>query len=55
MICTFFQKFYEACVLEGIAPVWDEENESRVSEVLNRMNFSSSVPAAKTKRAKESK
>jgi hypothetical protein len=39
MICTFFQRFYEACVLEGIAPVWDETNEQRINDVLMRLNF----------------
>lgn len=39
MIAKFFQAFHEACVLNGIAPVWDETNEDRVNEVLQRINF----------------
>lgn len=39
MISLFFQRLHEACVLNGIAPVWDEDNEDRVNEVLQRLNF----------------
>lgn len=38
-ITFFYQKFYEACVLDGIAPVWDETNEQRINAVLQRLNF----------------
>lgn len=38
-ITFFYQRFYEACVLEGIAPVWDETNEQRINAVLQRLNF----------------
>lgn len=39
MISLFFQRLHEACILNGIAPVWDEDNEDRVNEVLQRLNF----------------
>lgn len=38
-ITFFYQKFYEACVLDGIAPIWDESNEQRINAVLQRLNF----------------
>ena len=41
MIGQFFQRFYEACVADGIRGPWDPEVESRVNEVLQRMNFKS--------------
>jgi hypothetical protein len=53
MICTFFQKFYEACVLEGITPVWDETNEERINNVLQRLNFSQQGSPAKRRTKKE--
>lgn len=39
MICIFFEKLYDQCHLEGILPVWDEMNDERVADILNRMNF----------------
>lgn len=41
IIATLFQRFYEACLTEGIAPGWnpDESNERRVNEILQRLNF----------------
>jgi hypothetical protein len=52
-ITFFYQRFYEACVLNGIAPVWDETNEARMWEILQKLNFT--VPTAPTKRPKKVK
>lgn len=49
MISLLFQRLHEACVLNGIAPVWDEENEDRVNEVLQRLNFNVQRTAASKK------
>lgn len=53
MISLLFQRLHEACVLNGIAPVWDEENEDRVNEVLQRLNFNVQRTAATTKKDKK--
>lgn len=45
LISYFFQQFYEACKTAGIEPVWDEDNESKVWEVLQRMNFNVPITA----------
>lgn len=50
MISLMFQRLHEACVLNGIAPVWDEENEDRVNEVLQRLNFNVQRTAASKKK-----
>lgn len=39
MVCTFFAAIHQACLTEGISPVWDQENEQRVATVLSRINF----------------
>lgn len=39
MITQFFQKFYDACVADGIKPPWDEEIEGKINTVLQRLNF----------------
>jgi hypothetical protein len=47
LICTFFQRFYEACQKENIVPIWDVDNESKVAGVLARLNFNSPVEMPK--------
>lgn len=49
LICFFFQRLFEACVKEGIEPVWDEENEAKVNAVLQRLNFTP-MPEPKTEK-----
>lgn len=44
IICTFFKKFKEACMAEGIIPVWEIDNEPKVNEILQRMNFIVQMP-----------
>lgn len=48
-ITFFFQRFYEACLAEGIKPIWDEEIEGRINTVLQRMNFQA-LPEPKVRR-----
>lgn len=54
LISYFFQQFYQACLAAGIEPVWDEDNEAKVWEVLQRMNFNpppaAALPAVETKK-----
>lgn len=57
IVATLFQRFYDACIAEGIAPVWlpDGSNEERVNKVLQRLNFNEPIvqrTAAATKRTK---
>lgn len=49
LVNTFFQKFYEACLEAKIPPVWSEENEDLVNNVLQRMNFKGPRTAASKK------
>lgn len=39
VISFFFQRFYEACVMQGIRPVWDEESAPKILKILNNLNF----------------
>jgi hypothetical protein len=41
MINFFFQRLFEACLEQGIKPVWEDvdTNGQRVVDLLNRMNF----------------
>lgn len=39
MISIFFNRFREACLESGIKPEWSEDNEAKVNEVLQRLNF----------------
>jgi hypothetical protein len=39
LITFFFQRLYEACLDEGIPPVWDEESGPKILALLNRLNF----------------
>lgn len=53
LICTFFKKFKEACIAGGIEPIWDVDNEAKVNEILQRLNFNPPVEihqASKPKR-----
>jgi hypothetical protein len=53
LICTFFKKFKEACLEAKIEPIWEIDNEERVNEILQRLNFNPPVsipPASKPKR-----
>lgn len=49
-ITHFYQRFYEACVLDGIAPTWDEDNERRINAVLQRLNFNERKRPTKPRR-----
>lgn len=39
LICTFFQKLYEACLAADIPPSYDFDNIERVNTILQRLNF----------------
>lgn len=54
LITFFFQRLYEACINEGIAAVWDENNAPRIIALLNRMNFAPMPEIKVDKRKKKS-
>jgi hypothetical protein len=51
----FFQRLYEACKEQGIPPVWDENSERRLLELLNRLNFDKTVVVEVEKPRRKSK
>jgi hypothetical protein len=55
LVAFFFQRFYEACVLDGIAPVWDEDNERRINDVLQRLNFVDTTKKSRGSKPKPAK
>jgi len=44
LITFFFQRFYDECKKQGIAMVWDEDNGTKLTEILNRLNFNAPKP-----------
>jgi hypothetical protein len=40
---TFFTKLHEACVAEGVSPTWDPDNNGKLIDILNRLNFNPPV------------
>lgn len=55
LINTFFDKFYTACIAEGVPPEWDPTVYDKVKLVLERLNFDEKIEVPVTKPAKKSR
>jgi hypothetical protein len=49
------QRLYEACREAGIQKVWDEDNNKKLVDILNRLNFNTTEVEQKPKPRKRNK
>lgn len=39
LIATFFQRFYDECLRQGVTSKWDPDQDILVEAILSRLNF----------------
>ena len=54
LVTFFFQRLYEECQAQGIPKVWDENNAAKLTEIVNRLNFTP-MPEPKVKNERKRK